>query len=211
MKIRIQSHFQLAPIAHEEERPTVELPNEGGRSTVLKQVKSLHIKRHLSQANKNQESFIGDQNSDTDDPFGRVLRRLRIHKGLQASVVASQACITVWQLYELETGKDTLFYTPGLRLKAAQRVAEFLGTDWSEILQGRVRLRAVSTPAAQLHLLKTPWSGEHMDKPSTDHASAFDMDSAGPEGAATAPPSSARFLRVAEVQDNPSHGVLAKP
>ena len=211
MKFRIKSHFQISEIARKEERPIMESPNEGGRSTVLKQVKSLHIKRHLLQANKNLETFIGDQNSETDDPFGRVLRRLRVHKGLQASVVASKACISVWQLYELETGKDTLFYTPGLRIKAAQRVAEFLGTDWSEILQGRVMVRAVSTPTAQLHLLKTTSMGERLNNPKTAPCGALDMGAAAHEGAATAPISSALFLRVADVQDNKSHGNLAKP
>jgi transcriptional regulator with XRE-family HTH domain len=211
MKLHIKSHFQVAEIARKEERPTMELPSEGGRLTVLKQVKSLHIKRHLLQANKDLETFIGDQNSETDDPFGRVLRRLRVHKGLRASVVASKACISVWQLYELETGKDTLFYTPGLRIKAAQRVAEFLGTDWSEILQARVMVRAVSTPTAQLHLLKTTSLGERLNNPKTAPCGAFDMGAAAHEGAATAPISSALFLRVADVQDNKSHGNLAKP
>ena len=205
MKPHIKSHFQLAKIAHEEEHPNVEIPNEGSRSTVLKQVKSLHIKRHLLQANKNLETFIGDQNSDTNDPFGRVLRRLRIHKGLEASVVASKACITVWQLYELETGEDTLFYTPGLRLKASQRVAECLGTDWSEILLGRVIVRAVPTPTAQLHLLKTKRAGERLNNPQAYRSGAFDMGSAAHEGAPTAPLSSALFLRVADVQDNKNH------
>jgi len=205
MKPHIKSHFQLAKIAHEEEHPNVEIPNEGSRSTVLKQVKSLHIKRHLLQANKNLETFIGDQNSDTNDPFGRVLRRLRIHKGLEAYVVASKACITVWQLYELETGEDTLFYTPGLRLKASQRVAEFLGTNWSEILLGRVIVRAVPTPTAQLHLLKTKRAGERLNSPQAYRSGAFDMGSAAHEGAPTAPLSSALFLRVADVQDNRSH------
>jgi len=205
MKPHIKSHFQLAKITHEEEHPNVEIPNEGSRSTVLKQVKSLHIKRHLLQANKNLETFIGDQNSDTNDPFGRVLRRLRIHKGLEAYVVASKACITVWQLYELETGEDTLFYTPGLRLKASQRVAEFLGTDWSEILLGRVIVRAVPTPTAQLHLLKTKRAGERLNNPQAYRSGAFDMGSAAHEGAPTAPLSSALFLRVADVQDNKSH------
>jgi hypothetical protein len=205
MKPHIKSHFQLAKIAHEEEHPNVEIPNEGSRSKVLKQVKSLHIKRHLLQANKNLETFIGDQNSDTNDPFGRVLRRLRIHKGLEAYVVASKACITVWQLYELETGEDTLFYTPGLRLKASQRVAEFLGTNWSEILLGRVIVRAVPTPTAQLHLLKTKRAGERLNNPQAYRSGAFDMGSAAHEGAPTAPLSSALFLRVADVQDNKSH------
>ncbi len=205
MKPHVKSHFQLAKITRVVEDPKVEIPNEGGRSLVLKQVKSLHIKRHLLQANKNLETFIGDQNSDTNDPFGRVLRRLRIHKGLEAYVVASKACITIWQLYELETGEDTLFYTPGLRLKAAQRVAEFLGTDWSEILLGRVNVRAVPTPTAQLHLLKTTRAGERLNNPQAYRSGAFDMCSAAYEGAPTAPLSSALFLRVADIQDNKSH------
>jgi transcriptional regulator with XRE-family HTH domain len=205
MKPHIKSHFQLAKIALKEELPTVEIPNESGRSTVLKQVKSLHIKRHLLQANKSLETFIGDQNSDTNDPFGRVLRRLRIHKGLEACVVASKACITVWQLYELETGEDTLFYTPGLRIKAAQRVAEFLGTDWSEILQGRVIVRAVPMPTAQLHLLKNARAGERLNNPQPDLSGAFDMGPAAHEGTLKAPLSSALFLRVADEQDNKSH------
>jgi transcriptional regulator with XRE-family HTH domain len=205
MKPLIKSHFQLGKIALKEARPTVEIPSEGGRSTVLKPVSSLHIQRHLLQANKNLETFIGDQNSDTDDPFGCVLRRLRIHKGLEACVVASKACISVRQLYELETGKDTLFYTPGLRMKAAQRVAEFLGTDWLEILQGRVMVRAVPTPTAQLHLLKTTRAGERLKNPQPDHSGACDMGSATHQGTPTAPLSSALFLRVADVQENKSH------
>jgi hypothetical protein len=108
-------------------------------------------------------------------------------------------------LYELETGKDTLFYTPGLRMKAAQRVAEFLGTDWLEILQGRVMVRAVPTPTAQLHLLKTTRAGERLKNPQPDHSGACDMGSATHQGTPTAPLSSALFLRVADVQENKSH------
>jgi transcriptional regulator with XRE-family HTH domain len=204
MKPHIKSHLQLAKIPLEEERPIVELPIEGGRSTVLKQVKSLHIKRHLLQANKNLETFIGDQNTDTDDPFGRVLRRLRIQKGLEASVVASKACITVWQLYELETGKDTLFYTPGLRHKAAQRVAEFLGTDWTEILLGRVIVPTVPTPTAQLHLLKTRRAGDSQNTPQADLASAFELGHPVHESAPAAPVSTALFLRVPDLRDTKS-------
>lgn len=204
MKPHIKSHFQLAKIPLEEESPIVEIPIEGGRSTVLKQVKSLHIKRQLLQANKNLETFIGDQKTDTDDPFGRVLRRLRVQKGLEAFVVASKACITVWQLYELETGKDTLFYTPGLRHKAAQRVAEFLGTDWSEILLGRVIVRAVPTPTAQLHLLKTRRAGDDQNTPQADLAGALDVGHPAPESTPSAPLSTALFLRVPDVRDSKS-------
>jgi transcriptional regulator with XRE-family HTH domain len=102
------------------------------------------------------ERFIGQQSTDSDDPGGSVLRRLRTQQGLEAFVVASRACITVGQLYELETGKDSLFYTPGLRRKAAQRVASILGSDWNDILAGRVASKALPSVASRLQLLKPP-------------------------------------------------------
>jgi hypothetical protein len=204
MKPHIKSHFQLAKIPLEEVNPIVNIPTEGGRSTVLKQVKSLHIKRHLLEANKNLETFIGDQNTDTDDLCGRVLRRLRIQKGLEASVVASHACITVWQLYELETGKDTLFYTPGLRHRAAERVADFLGTDWSEILLGRVIVRAVPTPTAQLHLLKTRRADAGSNTLQANLVNTVEMGHPADEGASEPPLSTAMFLRVPDIRDTKS-------
>jgi transcriptional regulator with XRE-family HTH domain len=200
MNLHIKSHFQLATVANAEDKPTVEIPFESGRSKVLKQVKSLHIKRHLLQANKNLEKFIGDQNSDTNDRFGRVLRRLRVHQGVEASVLASKACITVWQLYELETGKDTLFYTPGLRYKAAQRVAEFLGTDWSDILEGRVLTRAIPAPTVQLRLLKNTRTDGRLNASQTNHVYAVEEDPVEQANASGTPLSTALFLRVADAQ-----------
>jgi hypothetical protein len=185
-----------------EEKATVEIPFESGRSKVLKQVKSLHIKRQLLQANKNLETFIGDQNSDTNDRFGRVLRRLRVQQGVEAFVVASKACITVWQLYELETGKDTLFYTPGLRYKAAQRVAEFLGTDWSDILEGRVLTRAIPAPTAQLRLLKNTRTDGRLNLSQTSQASAVEENQVEQAHVSGTPLSTALFLRVADAQRN---------
>jgi transcriptional regulator with XRE-family HTH domain len=202
MTLHIKSHFQLATVATEEDKPTVEIPVESGRSKVLKQVKSLHMKRHLLQANKNLERFIGDQNLDTSDRFGRVLRRLRVQQGVEAFVVASKACITIWQLYELETGKDTLFYTPGLRYKAAQRVAEFLGTDWSDILEGRVTTRAIPAPTAQLRLLKNTRTDDRLNLSQTGRASALEEEQAEQADVSQTPLSSALFLRVADVQRN---------
>jgi transcriptional regulator with XRE-family HTH domain len=202
MNLHIKSHFQLATVANVEEKATVEIPFESGRSKVLKQVKSLHIKRQLLQANKNLETFIGDQNSDTNDRFGRVLRRLRVQQGVEAFVVASKACITVWQLYELETGKDTLFYTPGLRYKAAQRVAEFLGTDWSDILEGRVLTRAIPAPTAQLRLLKNTRTDGRLNLSQTSQASAVEENQVEQAHVSGTPLSTALFLRVADAQRN---------
>jgi transcriptional regulator with XRE-family HTH domain len=202
MNLHIKSHFQLATVANVEEKPTVEIPFESGRSKVLKQVKSLHIKRQLLEANKNLETFIGDQNLDTNDRFGRVLRRLRVQQGVEAFVVASKACITVWQLYELETGKDTLFYTPGLRYKAAQRVAEFLGTDWSDILEGRVLTRAIPVPTAQLRLLKNTRTDSRLNLTQTSHPSAVEEDQVDQADVVQTPLSTALFLRVADAKGN---------
>ena len=125
---------------------------EGKGVNVLKQDKSPRFSRNLLQANKSSQSFIGHQNEDTQDPWGCVLRRLRVQRGLDPAVVASNVCISVWQLYELETGQDSLFYTPGIRQKAAQRVAALLGSDWTEIVEGRVTVETVSAVGAQAHL-----------------------------------------------------------
>jgi hypothetical protein len=150
----VKSHLQIAHAPAQEAAQTLEMPFGPYRSRVLKPVRARHIQRHLLLANKNTEKFIGQQDMASDDPCGGVLRRLRAQQGLEAFMVASRACITVWQLYELETGKDSLFYTPGLRRKAAQRVAAILGSDWDVIVAGRVVTKAASGPAARLHLLK---------------------------------------------------------
>lgn len=200
MNLHIKSNLQLASVALEEDKPTVGIPVESGRSKVLKSVKSLHIKRHLLEANKIQETFIGDQNAETHDRFGRVLRRLRVQQGVEAFVVASKACITVWQLYELETGKDTLFYTPGLRYRAAQRVAEFLGTSWSDILEDRVATRAIPAPTAQLRLLKNTRTESRLNRTKTSPACAIEEAPVEQADDSRAPLSTALFLRVADAQ-----------
>ena len=129
MSSYVKTSYPLAQVHPDVDlSPAVTSP-EAKDARVLKQVKSLHIQRNLLNANKNSQMFIGLQSTETDDPSGCVLRKLRIQQGLDPSLVASHACITVWQLYELETGKDTLFYTPVLRTRAAERVARFLKSD----------------------------------------------------------------------------------
>lgn len=198
MNVHIKSLCQLARLHEQDDAMTTETPFENSRSKVLKQVRSLHIQRNLLQANKSTERFIGHQCPDTEDPCGRVLRRLRSQQGLDASVVASKACISVRQLYELETGKDSLFYTAGLRHKAAQRVAEFLGSNWSDILQGLVAVGPVISPKAHVHVLKTPLTkmclsdAQTMRQPTPNPLHAADTSSD------RAPFSSAHFLRIHE-------------
>lgn len=198
------SHLQLAHAQANEEAPTVERPFAPVHSRVLKPVRVRHIQRHLLLANKNMEKFIGQQSTDSDDPSGSVLRRLRTQKGLEAFVVASRACITVGQLYELETGKDSLFYTPGLRRKAAQRVATILGSDWDNILAGQVATKTLPGAAARLHLLKppAPASSSLVTPPPPALVAVSSRGPGQRQTTDTTPLSFAAFLRVADVQDN---------
>lgn len=200
MNLHIKSHRQMAHMHIEDDALNLVVPFESNRPQVLKQVRSLHRHRNLLQANKHAENFIGHQGTDTDDPFGRVLRQLRNQKGIEACVVASNACISVWQLYELETGKDTLFYTAGLRNKAAHRVAEFLGSDWSEILQGSFKVETAPVQTAHVLVLKTP-----LTEARTSSTFATHQPSPNPLGNAQTtqdkmPLSTALFLRVRDDQ-----------
>lgn len=191
----VKSHLQLAYAPAQEEAQTVEMPFGPGQSRVLKPVRVRHIQRHLLLANKNMERFIGQQSTESDDPCGGVLRRLRTQQGLEAFVVASRACITVWQLYELETGKDSLFYTPGLRRKAAQRVSAILGSNWDDIVAGRVVTKAASGQAARLHLLKPPASPALMKPTPPAPASVSPRSALQRQSPDAIPLSFATFLR----------------
>lgn len=200
MNAHIKSHRQTSNSHANDNNLAIETPHENSRSKVLKQVRSLHIKRNLLQANKSIEAFIGSQVPDTDDPSGAVLRRLRALQGIEASIVASKACISVWQLYELESGKDTLFYTVGLRNKAAQRVADFLGSNWSDISQGLVTIENLPTPSAHVHLLKTPLTESRMNNSQSSSLTLHAMDDGLHNAHANAPFSSALFLRIQDDQ-----------
>ena len=200
MNSYIKSHLQLAQVHVDEDTPTVEMPFEESHSKVLKKVRSLHIKRRLLQANKDIEAFIGHEHTDSDDPCGRVLRRMRIQQGLDAFVVATKACISLWQLYELETGKNTLFYTQGLRHKAAQRVAAILGSDWNDILEGRVIAKPFSGFGGNLHLLKTPLTQAQLQSSKGVLVTTAYRDQSESAAMEPSPLSSALFLRVADGQ-----------
>jgi len=174
---------------------------EAKRVNVLKQDKSPRFSRNLLQANKSSQAFIGDQNEDTPDPLGCVLRRLRVQRGLDPAVVASNVCITVWQLNELETGQDSLFYTPGIRQKAAQRVAALLGSDWTDIVEGRVTLETVSALGRQVHLQLFKQTTDEQSLPSAQAALPLmplraDMDF--PTNSLSLPPASI-LLRAADL------------
>ena len=69
----------------------------------------------------------------SDDPKGRVLREWRLQLCIDPSMLATQACMSLSQLYELEDGGQSRFYSESLRRQAARRVAGLLGLDWDQI------------------------------------------------------------------------------
>ena len=115
--------LKLIPLP--EERPS-------RRMTIKGQLQS----RPLSQANQEALLLLGNQTQGTHDPHGQCLRQVRMKQGRNPAELATQACISLAQLYELESGANTLFYTADFALHAKRRVAKLLGEDWDAIASG---------------------------------------------------------------------------
>lgn len=86
----------------------------------------------LLSSNLDALSMLGHGTAVSADPKGQVLRQVRLSQGIDPSVLASQSCISLAQLYELEEGLDTRFYSPSLRQQAARKVSGILGLNWDE-------------------------------------------------------------------------------
>jgi hypothetical protein len=89
--------------------------------------------RTLQNANREALNHLGWPMDATGDPKGRVLRQLRLQLGIDPSLLATQACMSLSQLYELEDGGNSRFYSDSLRRQAGRRVARLLGTDWDRL------------------------------------------------------------------------------
>ena len=89
--------------------------------------------RTLQTANKEALHHLGLPSDTPGDPKGRVLRHLRLQMGIDPSVLATQACMSLSQLYELEDGGNSRFYSDSLRRQAGRRVAKLLGADWDHM------------------------------------------------------------------------------
>jgi transcriptional regulator with XRE-family HTH domain len=118
------SHL-LKLIAYPEQPPS-------RRMTIKGQLQS----RPLSQANQEALLLLGNQTQNVSDPHGQCLRQARLKQGKSPAELATLACISLAQLYELESGKTTLFYTNDFALQAKRRVAKLLGEDWNSIASG---------------------------------------------------------------------------
>lgn len=100
------------------------------------------LSRNLSRPGENESllhanrSFAARMDQFTEvseDPKGRLIRNLRLHLELDPAELATQACISVAQLYEIEQGLSTRFYSSSLRDQAAKRVAKLLNADWDKL------------------------------------------------------------------------------
>jgi len=84
----------------------------------------------LLASNRLSLSLLGPGNSPSRDLKGNALRKIRLEKGIDPVVLATQACISLGQLYSIETGVQDHFYSPVLREQTAKRVARLLAADW---------------------------------------------------------------------------------
>ncbi|MFM7010186.1 MAG: helix-turn-helix domain-containing protein [Betaproteobacteria bacterium] len=103
--------------------------------------------RTLQIANCRALKHLGSPIATTNDPKGHVLRQLRLQLGVDPSLLATQACISLSQLYELENGDISRFYSDSLRRQAGRRVAHLLGADWDQMAQENLT-KTSSTPNA---------------------------------------------------------------
>lgn len=57
-------------------------------------------------------AILGHCTAKSADPKRQVLSHVRLSQGIDPSVLASEACISLAQLYELEEGLASRFYSP---------------------------------------------------------------------------------------------------
>ena len=89
---------------------------------------------------ENRTSFVFNkfqaQEFASSDPHGNTLRRIRLTHGVDPVALATAACISVRQYYQLESGETSLFHSAITRSISAKRVATLLAADWDAIVNG---------------------------------------------------------------------------
>jgi len=89
---------------------------------------------------ENRVSFVFNkfqsQEFASPDPHGNVFRRIRLTHGVDPVALATAACISVSQYYQLESGETSLFHSRITRTISARRVATLLAADWDAIVNG---------------------------------------------------------------------------
>jgi hypothetical protein len=99
----------------------------------------------------------------TQDVSAEQLKALRLAAGLDAAILARQVSLSPAQLIQLESGQDSLFYTPAIGRQAARKVYFHLTGQWpanAELPSPSPEMPAddapVQTPLEQTPLEQTP-------------------------------------------------------
>jgi hypothetical protein len=98
----------------------------------------------LLHANQLALSHLGPGTSSSSNEKGSLLRRIRLDRGIDPALLATEACISLAQLYAIETGEEGLFYSPLLREQTARRVALLLQVDWNNLSAQHLTIQSFS-------------------------------------------------------------------
>jgi hypothetical protein len=109
-------------------------PTSFGKTLVLLKSQPLPGQiKYLLHANRLALNHLGHGTSSSLDEKGAVLRRIRLDRGIDPALLATEACISLAQLYAIETGEEGQFYSPLLREQTARRVAHLLQAEWNNL------------------------------------------------------------------------------
>ncbi len=98
----------------------------------------------LLHANQLALSHLGPGTSSSSNEKGSLLRSIRLDRGIDPALLATEACISLAQLYAIETGEEGLFYSPLLREQTARRVAHLLQVDWNNLSAQHLTIQSFS-------------------------------------------------------------------
>lgn len=112
--------------------PLKSWPN-AGKIDLLSPTHRLRPKAALMAANMQALARLAPSTHASQDVRGQTLRRLRTQQERDPAMLATQACISLKQLYQLESGESSLFYNPSLRNQAGRRIASLLGVCWDQL------------------------------------------------------------------------------
>lgn len=103
----------------------------------------------LLHSNRLALNHLGHGSSSSSDLKGGVLRSIRLERGIDPALLATEACISLAQLYAIESGEEGPFYSPLLREQTARRVAQLLQVDWNNLSEQH---RPITTFSNVFHL-----------------------------------------------------------
>lgn len=120
-------------------------PTSFGKTLVLLRTHPLPGQiKSLLHANRLALAHLGHGTSTSSDEKGGILRRIRLDRGIDPALLATESCISLAQLYAIETGEEGLFYSAYLREHTARRVANLLKADWNNLSAQHLTIKSFS-------------------------------------------------------------------